>query len=300
MTKLRVLVTGATGLLGGHLTSFLSDRVECHPTGYTLALEDDRFVHLDLTDGRAVEAALQRLRPDVIIHCAALTNVDVCEAEPERAYHLNVRATENIATWIRRHAPSAQLIYISSDQVYQGPGPHSETDVAPINTYALTKLWGEYVSREVERHLILRTNFFGYDRGQKAGFVAFFVNALEKSAPITLFRDVHFNPLYVNDWPEIIWFLINGDVTGTFNLGAAGEGISKAEFALQLAEALDLDASSATVGSVNNAPMKARRPNDMRMGVSKIQACLDRPLPTVEHGLKRLAADLGLPQGRSR
>jgi dTDP-4-dehydrorhamnose reductase len=300
MKHLKVLVTGATGLLGGHLTSFLSDRVECHPTGYRLTLEDDRFFQLDLSDGSAVDAALQGICPDVIIHCAALTNVDGCEAEPDLAYRLNVQATGNIATWCRQQAPGKQLIYVSSDQMYQGAGPHVEADVAPLNRYAQTKLWGETVVREVERHLILRTNFFGYYAGQETGLVAFFIDAFENGTPITLFEDVLFNPLYVADWPEIIWPLVDGDISGTFNLGAAGKGISKAEFAFQIAKALDLDASLATIGSVDDAPMKARRPNDMRMDVSKIQASLDRPLPTVEQGLNHLAADLGLPKGPSR
>jgi len=242
-------------------------------------------------EAAAVESAFHRIRPDVIIHCAALTNVDACEAVPERAYQLNVQATETIANWIRQKAPNTQLIYVSSDQIYQGPGPHSETNAAPINTYALTKLWGEYIVREVDRHLILRTNFLGFDRNTKTGFVAFLLDAFEKGTPITLFRDVLFNPLYATDWPAIIWPLVDGKITGTYNLGASGNGISKAEFALQVAEALNLNTSSAIIGSVEDVSMAARRPNDMRMDISKIQECLSQALPTVEESLKRLITD---------
>ena len=158
MKKLRkILITGATGLLGGYLTSFLSTRAECYPTGFEFDLDHDRFFNLDITDTNAVHPTLQQISPDVIIHCAALTNVDFCEANPNLAYRLNVLTTENITRWCRRQTHETQLIYVSSDQMYQGVGPHIEDNVAPINTYAATKLWGEYVVREVKRHLILRT-----------------------------------------------------------------------------------------------------------------------------------------------
>jgi dTDP-4-dehydrorhamnose reductase len=116
---------------------------------------------LDITDPAAVDAMINRVRPDVIINCAAYTDVDGCETEKDHAWKVNVEGPKNLALGLETHG--GQLIHISTDYVFDGnkppPEPYVEEDEPhPVSSYGKTKLEGELAVREIaERHVILRT-----------------------------------------------------------------------------------------------------------------------------------------------
>jgi dTDP-4-dehydrorhamnose reductase len=201
---------------------------------------------------------------------------------------------------VAERRPATTLVYISTDQVYDGPGEHGEDVVAPCNVYGLTKLWGEDLCRRLPRHLVLRTNFFAIGAGPAVGLAAWLIDALGRQTPITVFDDVYFNPLYGKDLADILCSTIEAGLIGTYNVGASGGGMSKAEFALGLAEILGLPFAAARRGSVAGAAMKARRPNDMRMSVQRLTAELGTTLPTTRDGLARLAADFAAASGQAK
>ena len=126
---------------------------------------------LDLLDKGAVERFVMENRPESILHLAALTDVRRCERNHEEAWANNVNATENLVTACIRHIPDVRFTYMSTACVFSGErGNYSEDDLPyPDNFYSLTKLLGEFVARQLEKHLIVRANFvprekWRYDR----------------------------------------------------------------------------------------------------------------------------------------
>ena len=290
-TDQRVLITGATGLLCQDLLPALSRDFTCFPTGFSQDLDHPDFRRANLLDYEEVRKLLEQTNPDTIIHCAALANVDQCEEEPHKAHELTVQTTKILTEWVAENSPDVRLIYISSDQVYAGRGPHSEKHVSPRNIYALTKLWAEDIARTAKRHLVLRLNFFGLGTEGSGGFANWLIDSFYTGENITLFEDVHFNPLYSKDLADMISHLLRTELTGTYNLGADSGGMSKAEFANSLASSLGLSNENAVIGKIDDLNLKAWRPRDMRMSIDKLSDAIDRPLPTIRDGIERLARD---------
>ena len=287
-----ILVTGATGLLGCTLVPLLAAR------GHTVLRHGFRAgadVHADLRDPGQTNAMLEHARPDCIINLAALTNVDTCESDPQAAYLLNVAGVANLAAWMRASAPACHLVHISTDQVYDGPGPHAESALTIRNTYAFSKLAGELVCAGVPS-TVLRTNFFGRSRcANRASFSDWVVGSLRAGAPITVFDDVLFSPLAIDTLAGMIELVACKRPQGVFNLGSR-EGLSKADFAFALAAALQLPAASMARGlSAAHTGLTARRPGDMRTDSSRFERTLGVQLPTLIDQIHSLRSDYREP-----
>ena len=127
-----VLVTGANGLLGSSLVPYL------RATGQSvigISRQSGTDMCADFRDPGEAIRCLSLVNPDTIINLAAMTDVDACERDRGLAYSANVTIVENIASWIRLSGSNSHLVQISTDQVYDGPGPHREDDVTPTNVY---------------------------------------------------------------------------------------------------------------------------------------------------------------------
>jgi dTDP-4-dehydrorhamnose reductase len=162
--ELKIVVTGAAGMLGTAMIDFLSKYAEVVATdlstGY--APETVRWYNLDLFDHSSTASWLTLEKPNVVIHCAAMVNVDGCEKKPGLARELHVETTKTIAQAVSGW--NGKLIYISTDSVFNGlkTGPYSESDpVDPPNQYALTKHGGEGPVLATPKGVVLRTNIFG-------------------------------------------------------------------------------------------------------------------------------------------
>jgi len=298
----RVLVTGASGRLGWRLALALAPKARCLRTGFRNAPPDSgEWTRVDLLRPTETQHLLAKNRPDIVIHCAALTDVDLCETDPASAFRLNVEATRNLTDWIVDQAPMTLFAYVSTDQLYDGTGPHAETEAAPVNIYGMTKYWGEDLARRVPQSLVLRTNFFGLSGPERPSFADWLVGGLVDRRPLALFDDVLFNPLHVDDLCETIIALIEARARGTYNVGATGPGLSKAEFGMRVAKALSLDNSKIELTSLSTAKLVARRPNDMRMSVAVAERTLSRQMPTVDQGIERLRSEYHTaPASRAR
>jgi len=118
----------------------------------------------DLTDSTKLKSCFDQIKPDLVIHCAGLINLELCEQHPQLAYETNFKTTENIAKYCPQ---DSQLVYISTDQVYGGSKNHSETNtnLQPLNLYGKTKLQGELKVQELSADsIIVRTNIFGWKK----------------------------------------------------------------------------------------------------------------------------------------
>ncbi|MEK9967844.1 MAG: sugar nucleotide-binding protein, partial [Ferrovibrio sp.] len=205
----KILVTGASGGLGRYFRNNW-------PSGDCLVLSNrdatGGMLHLDLADAKLVEDVIASEAPTDVIHCAALADVDKCEREPEAAYLANVQATRFLVNALKHRCPDSKLVYISTDQVYAGPGPSSEiTPAHPCNMYGWTKLWGEDISLQLPRTLVLRLNYVGIGTERKPGLARWISNSAANGVGVTLFKDVLFNPLHGRHIPQLMHMLLEQD-----------------------------------------------------------------------------------------
>lgn len=284
----KVLVTGATGLLGSELVPFLQQRGHQVTTlGYSHAAN----LNADLAHAGHTAHALNQARPDTIINLVALTHVDRCESHPQEAYLLNVKPVENLCAWIKAADHPCHLLQISSDHVYDGAGPHAEDVLTIHNHYAMSKLAGEFVARTVHS-TILRTNFVGRSRRkERTSFTDWLHGALCGQAPINVFDDVMFSPLAIATLCDCIERTVVLQPAGTFNLGSR-DGMSKADFAFAFAVATGLPTTNLVRCSSGNADtLAARRPTDMRMLSERFEHRMGLALPRLIDEIKVLAHD---------
>jgi dTDP-4-dehydrorhamnose reductase len=284
----KVLVTGATGLLGCSLVPLLQERGhQVTSMGHTHASD----LNLDLTSYEQTARALDQANPEVIVNLTALTNVDRCETQPQEAYLLNVKTVENLCAWIKTASQACHLIQISTDQVYDGPGPHAEGELTIRNYYGMSKLAGEFVVGTVPV-TILRTNFVGRSQREgRASLTDWLHGALHARSSVNVFDDVMFSPVAISTLCDCIERCIVERPFGVFNLGSR-DGMSKADFAFAFAAALGLETTNLKrVNFKSNSTLVAHRPTDMRMNSGRYEACMGIKLPSLIDEVFRLADD---------
>jgi len=208
-----ILVTGACGRLGASLFEFLSSRES-----------EVRAVsrkELDLSDKAEVSKHLAALRPDLIFHTAAMTDVDRCECDPGRAWRDNLEATRNLAE--AAAALNARLIHFSTDYVFDGQksSPYIELDSPnPLSVYGKTKLAAERaVSSLVENYVIIRVAWLF---GVKGDFVSFVKGEIAQGRSPRLATDHQGSPGYIPDLLAAIQQIAKSDVRGIFHLTNSG------------------------------------------------------------------------------
>ena len=283
-----VLVTGATGLLGSALVPLLKERGhQVTSLGHSHVAD----INADLVIYEQTARALDKVRPEVIINLMALTDVDRCETHPHEAYLINVKPVENLCGWMRTASAHCHLIQISTDQLYDGLGPHPEEEMTIRNYYAMSKLAGEFAARAVSS-TILRTNFVGRSvREGRVSLTDWLYTALRRGEPINVFDDVLFNPLSISTLCERIESCIAKRPLGIFNLGSH-DGMSKADFAFAFANAVGLSTAKLARNSfTDSGALAARRPTDMRMQCDRFEDCMVSRLPRLIDEIHVLASD---------
>ena len=285
----RILVTGVSGFLGRYVVSSLQGRCQALGTYRRQATDVDgcELVCLDVAEAAGVASVCRAFRPDVVVHTAALGDVDACERHPEEAYRVNVQGAACVAQAARE--VSARLIHISTDQVYDGvKGHYGDDDAAhPLMVYGHTKLEGERRAAAICREAVtLRLALmYGWGTPSRLNFVDWLEERLRAGQEVPVFVDQYRTPLYVAQAAEAIARLVDApEVYGRFNLGG-GERITRYAFGLKFCEvfgfptALLMPIEMSSVGGI------AARPRDCSMNSSRLNARLHmRPL-MVEEGL---------------
>jgi len=255
MSVLKVLVTGASGQLGSDLVDKLIER-----SHDVVALSRSE---LDITNREAMTAAIERHRPDVLINCAAMVNVDACERDVESAIKVNALAVWHIAIQCSR--AKVKLVQISTDFVFDGEkgSPYTEHDPPnPINIYGLTKLVGEMFARNYcDDHLIVRTAGLYGTRGSRSkggNFVDFVVGAAMRKEPLRLVTDIVTSPTFTHDLALKLCELIDAGARGVVHVANSGQ-CSWHEFATFALSLLGLDADVVPISS-GELSLHARRP----------------------------------------
>lgn len=283
----RVLVIGAYGLLGSLLSDWLT---KSGHSVFRQGRNSDAEQPADPSDATTLAGLIDHCCPDVIINLVAETNVDLCEEDPQRAFLANVRIVESVSEAIigsRLHT-APHLVHISTDQVYDGIGPHSELDTRPCNVYALSKYAGELAAERVKA-TVLRTNFAGRSRcAGRTSLSDWIVTSLQAGKHITVFDDVLFSALSISTLCSFIENTMCHKIPGIFNVGTR-DGISKAQFAVRLAKCLQLDNSLMTVGTSSDVTLRARRPKDMRLDTARFEKTFGLSMPSMDEEILVIA-----------
>ncbi len=283
-----ILITGATGLLGTTLVPHLKKY------GYSVvthARTSGADLLVDLTNRDSTFEMLTHVQPNIIINLVGLTNVEVCQQQPNAAYLANTWTVENLAHWIMKTGAACHLVQISTDHVYDGIGLHTEDQVTLTNNYAFSKYAGELAALLVPS-TILRTNFVGRSKTQNRESLTDWVyTSLTSGKHVQVFKDVFFSPLSMTTLAEMIQLVIERTPVGIFNLGSHN-GMTKAEFAFAFAKCLGMRSDTMTpIQSSQATFLKAYRPKNMRMACSKFEKIIGVRLPLLKDEIERVARE---------
>jgi dTDP-4-dehydrorhamnose reductase len=282
---MKLFITGADGQLGSEIC-----RLSKHENFGTFLKEHDNitntnFVQLDITNGEHVFETIKKIKPDWIIHCAAITDVDFCEEHEDIAKSVNVGGTKNLinaSKFIR-----ASFLYVSTDFVFDGKnGMYKETDQPnPLSIYGVTKLEGEKIVQELNNHIIARTSVI-YSRYEN-NFVLWLLSKLKaKDNNITIVTDQINSPTLNTELAECILRLIEISARGIYHT-AGDERINRFDFSQKIAKIFGLDNSLIKPIKTKQLKQKAIRPLDASLDTSKIKS-LGIKFSNVENALKKL------------
>jgi dTDP-4-dehydrorhamnose reductase len=287
---MRILITGASGLLGLNLAMETTNRHTVFGTVNHHSLKTDAFtvIPTDLLAPGAVERLLKSTQPDWVIHCAALANLDACEADPLLAKQLNTELPHTLASHVARSG--ARLLHVSTDAVFDGlRGDYTEEDIAtPVGVYSRTKLEGELaVAKADPRAIIARVNLFGWSLTGNRSLAEFFFNNLSLGKQVMGFTDVFFCPLLVNDLADIFIKMLEKDLSGLYHV-VSSESLSKYDFGFRLAQRFSLDSGLINPTSVTQSGLKASRSPNLTLRSDKLATALGESLPKLSTGLDKL------------
>jgi len=286
--EMRIVITGAGGLLGQKILQAASTRDMLLPTHYSVP-STPNSVKMDVTDIKQVHDRLLALRPDAMIHAAALTNVDECERDKERATLVNSLGTRNVAEVCRQLG--CRMIYVSTDYVFNGEkGMYVETDTpSPINHYGSTKLEGEdHVKELCEDYAICRTSVLYGWNPTRSNFATWIIDSLRKRRLIKVMDDHYNSPTLADNLAEALLELAHRPLCGVFHTAGA-ERVSRYDFAVGLARTFNLEPDL-----IARARMKdlkfwvARRPPDSSLSVDKAERILKTRLMKLDESLKTM------------
>jgi dTDP-4-dehydrorhamnose reductase len=304
-----VFLTGVHGFLGQHTLRTLLDESRCDlilSSRQEKLLYDDLgneprivgYESLDLTDRIKVRDTLLRYKPDVIVNCAGLIDINACERERERAWKANVRSVEYIIEAARRL--DARIVHCSSDYIFDGTrSPYTETGTPnPVNYYGRTKLASENALKTSGlQHLVIRTSvLYGAEVVRLSGnpnFVLYTLSKVRKNEAINAFTNVASNPTLVDDVALSIVRAIELQKSGIYHV-AGPELRSRHELALQVADAFGLDSSF--IRATEFIPSKedgiAERPRSVALVSLKAQTQLGVKCSAIAEGLQVMARGL--------
>lgn len=290
----RLLITGCSGFLGGHLIELASEKYNTVGlfSTFPVSFEGTTTEAAELSQTDSIQPLLDKFKPDVIVHNAALADPDRCEKQPELAHQINVSATERIADWCRRQ--NTRLIYISTDMVFDGEkGNYSENDQPhPLSVYGKSKAEAEQQALAVNPNTVVCRIALMFGRGVfRRNYSSEWLErellrrvAQPDLAPLGLYNDQYRSMISVNNVTRAILELTESDFRGVLHIGGV-ERISRFAFGEKLCRRLNLPMTLVQPIAQNENPLQARRPRDVSLNISRAQSHLETPLLSVGTGL---------------
>lgn len=302
---MKVLVTGVAGQLGHDVMN------ELHKRGYEgvgsdiapkysgaddgTAVTKMDYVQMDITNSQEVTETIKKVNPDVVVHCAAWTAVDLAEESEnkEKVMAINVGGTENIARVCKEL--DCKMVYISTDYVFDGYGtkPWEEDckDYAPLNVYGESKLMGEkVVSLNLEKYFIVRIAWvFGVNGNN---FIKTMLNVGKKFDTLKVVNDQIGTPTYTYDLSRLLVDMIETDKYGYYHATNEGGYISWYDFACEIFKQAGYKTKVNPVTTEEYGVSKARRPFNSRLNKTKLVDNGFTPLPDWKDALSRYLKEI--------
>lgn len=287
---MRLLVTGATGLLGLNL-SLVAAAQGHQVTGlyHSHRLQGVPFdlVAVDLLDIESALSVIGNISPQAIIHCAAIADLNIAEKMPGLAHQMNCDVAGTLAE--AAYDWGIPFVHISTDAVFDGrTGGYTEKDRPnPLSVYAQSKLAGEEaVMAQNPDAIIARVVFFGWSLSGVRSLSEFFFNNLQAGKRVKGFTDTLFSPLYTEDLAEILLEMLSMGLNGLFHV-VSPESLSKYDFGVRIAQRFGFDPERIEPISMNDMARGAPRASNLILKPDKVQTALGHPLPSVDDGIER-------------
>ena len=284
MTK--ILVTGSAGLIGRQVVKDLVEKNYVVYSGYNkINPEFGIPTHLDLLKEDQIIDIFHNIKPDIIIHLAAMTDVEKCEIQREQAVLFNTNFTEILA----REAVKQNVffVYVSTDYIFDGEKElANENDIPnPLNVYGKSKLDGENVVKKLtSRYAILRTSTpFGLHLTKKS-FPLWIKENLEAKKEISVLIDQFTSPTFIPNLSKMIIEISIKQISGIIHVAGATR-ISRYEFAKMIANKLDLDETLLKPSKIQDMEWNAIRPKDSSLDISKAERILENKPEKIEYSL---------------
>ena len=303
---MKVFVTGVGGQLGHDVMNELSKRgyegigSDIAPSYSGIAdgsaVTTMPYKPMDITDSAQVESTLAAEAPDVVIHCAAWTAVDLAEDEDkrEKVFAINAKGTENIAKVCKKLG--CKMVYISTDYVFDGQGTEPWKpdckDYKPLNVYGQTKLEGELaVSGNLEKFFIVRIAWVFGLNGKN--FIKTMLNVGKTHDTVRVVNDQIGTPTYTLDLSRLLVDMVETEKYGYYHATNEGGFISWYDFTKEIYRQAGLRTNVVPVTTAEYGLSKAARPFNSRLDKSKLQESGFTPLPTWQDALSRYLKEIG-------
>lgn len=311
---MKVLVTGVAGQLGHDVMNELAERgyegIGSDIKEVYSGIQDGTpvttmpYVQMDITAEESVKTVLAEVKPDVVVHCAAWTAVDLAEDEDKKdiVHAVNAVGTKNIAEMCRKL--DCKMVYISTDYVFDGQGtvpwkPDCK-EYKPLNVYGSTKLEGELaVSEMLQKYYIVRIAWVFGKNGKN--FIKTMLNVGKNHDTIRVVNDQIGTPTYTYDLAKLLVDMIETDKYGYYHATNEGGYISWYDFTKEIfRQAVELGHEEYSEDKVNVLPVttaeygvsKAARPFNSRLDKSKLTENGFAPLPTWQDALRRYLTEI--------
>lgn len=298
--KKRILITGSNGLLGQKLVYLLTQQpnVELIATarGVNRLPESDRYTYqsMDITDRQQVLDVVSQTKPDVIIHTAAMTNVDQCESEKDACWAQNVKAVEYLVEASRK--ADAFLVHVSTDFIFDGAaGPYDEeAEANPISFYG----WSKYAAEKAVMHsdikwAIARTVLvygIAHDMS-RTNIILWVKKSLEDGKNIKVVTDQWRSPTLAEDLAMGCWLIADQEAEGIYNISGK-DFLTPYEMAIKTADYFQLDKSLITQADSSTFTQPARRPPRTGFVLDKPRRVLGYEPKSFEEGIAVLASQI--------
>ena len=288
-----LLILGASGLLGSKL--YVQAGRQYRVSGsYNPEVDGKsswRLEPLDIGSKEEVDRLFEKAKPDVVILCAAMTNVDACEKLPVVANRVNATGPELVARACKKSG--ARLVHVSTDYVFDGTKTrkYREDDVPrPISVYGQSKLSGEravlktYPEAVVARPAVL----YGWNPLEdKDNFVTWVLKRLRKGERATLFQDQTISPTFADDLASTLLDLAGRDVNGIWHVSGP-DCLDRPTCGRMIAEVFGLDEKLVAPVPSDSVSLPARRPKYSCLDVTKVETLLARKMVSFEEGLRTM------------
>ena len=288
-----VIITGGSGLLALNWAFFKKNDTQItlllHKRKVSIGGVNSIFINLE--SEIAMYEFLSKKQQCIVIHCAAITNVDYCEKNSNAAFETNVLISKKLAKVC--YKLDIKFVHISSDHLFSGLNLFSteQSEISPLNVYGASKAKAEeVVLKNNPESLIIRTNFFGWGTSYRASFSDFLIIALRENKKISLFTDIFYTPIYAKNLIKFVHMLINSNYKGVFNI-VGSERVSKYEFGKMIFNNFSGNMNLITKVQYEGQVNSIQRPSDMSLSNNKLLVTLNTKIEKLEDQIQHLKLD---------